>query len=155
MMFRATEEISEAFDEHDIKYRIFEADETSRVGADVQVGYTAFCIWFISSDDDSDVAVRVPNFVRFRTEEEKKRILRVVNEMNRKYRYIKFSLIPHENSVILEYDFPASTQDIGKTSIEIFHRMIQIAHESYQNFMKALWGSDQFFGNAVFYEYKY
>ncbi|MBQ8922245.1 MAG: YbjN domain-containing protein [Oscillospiraceae bacterium] len=154
-MFRASEEIAEVFEEHEIMFRTFETEKSSRVGTDAQVTYTVFVIWFISSDDDSDVSVRVPNFVRYQNDDEKKRLLRVVNEMNRKYRYVKFTMPADDECINIEYDFLESTHDVGRTAVELFRRIMQIADESYPEFMKALWGKDDFLGNAVFYEFKY
>ncbi|MBR6108044.1 MAG: YbjN domain-containing protein [Oscillospiraceae bacterium] len=154
-MFRATEEIAAAFDEANLKYRLEETESGSRLGANVEVNYTAFCIWFISDDDDSDVAVRIPNFTRFRTEAERRKLLKPLNDMNRKFRFCKFVLNRTAQSIELEYDFPQSADQIGQTAVEMFHRIARIADEAYPVFMKALWGGEEFFGNAVFYEYKY
>ncbi len=154
-MFRASEEIMQKFEELDIRFRTRETEHLSQVGTDVQVSYAVFCIWFISSDDSSDVSVRVPNFVRYQTEDEKKRLLRVINDMNQKYRFAKFTLSAEEQCVNIEYDFTEGTKNIGSTAVELFRRIIQIADRCYPDFMKALWGGDGFLGNAVFYEFKY
>lgn len=154
-MFRATEEIAAAFDAENLKYRIQETETSSRLAAEVQVGYAAFCIWFHSTDDDNDVAVRVPNFVRYETDAELRKMLKTANDMNRKYRYCKFAVNREEQGVVLEYDFPQCADQVGAAAVEIFQRIIQIAKDAYPVFMKALWGGEEFFGNAVFYEYKY
>ena len=154
-MYRAAKEISDFFEEHDIVFRVRETEDSSRIGTDVQAGYAVFCIWFISTDDSSDVAVRVPSFVRYKTDAEKKRLMRAVNRMNQKYRYVKFTMPANDQCINIEFDFPESTQNIGKCAGEIFRRIMQIADESYPEFMKALWSEENFLGNAVFYEFKY
>ena len=65
-MYPAIEEIADYFNENDVHFNIQENDETNRIVASVIVDYTAFTVYFISSDDSYDVSVRVPHFVRFK-----------------------------------------------------------------------------------------
>lgn len=154
-MFPAAEEIIARFEEKDIRFRVQESEEATRIIADVIVDYTAFSVVYISDNDDNDVAVRVPHFVRF-LDKERADVLRVSNEMNGKYRFCKFSLNDSVGSVTIEYDFPSHTENIGEAAVEIFQRVMQIAEEAFPVYMRAVWAPKETvsYGNIVFHDYE-
>lgn len=155
-MFAATAAIADRFTEEEIVFRVLESEENSRIIADAIVDYAAFSVHFISSDDENDVSVRIPHFVRF-TDKEQRDVLRVANEMNNKFRFSKFSVSLEAKAVTMEYDFPEGDDGIADGAVEIFRRMLQIAEEAYPEFMKAIWGKEHDapdLGNIVFHDFE-
>lgn len=157
-MFHATELISQFFDEKEIRYRIQDLDEVSVVTANVAVDYTTFIIQFLSRDNENDVSIRVPNFVRYGNKNSAT-VLRVAAECNALFRYVKFTVNTEEHSVSVEYDMPQETADdaLGECVHEMFRRIMQICDEAYPKFMEALWGRDADtpeYGKIVFHDFE-
>jgi len=152
-MYPAIEEMIQAFEEDDLIFRVQEDEESSRLTANAIVDYTSFTVHFLSTDDKNDVSVRVPHFVRFK-EKDVTEMLRVANEMNNRYRYAKFVVVPESESVTIEYDFPEKTEHIGPAAVEVFHRLMTIAEDAYPEFMKAIWNRkpEVSFGNIQFHD---
>ena len=155
-MFAATAAIADRFTEEEIIFRVMESEESSRIIADAIVEYASLSVHFISSDDENDVSVRIPHFVRF-TDKEQRDVLRVANDMNNKFRFSKFSVSLEAKAVTMEYDFPEGDDSIADGAVEIFRRMLQIAEEAYPEFMKAIWGKEHEvpdLGNIVFHDFE-
>ena len=153
-MFASTQEIADRFTEEEIVFRVLESEESSRICADAIVDYASFSVHFISADDESDVSVRVPHFVRFK-EKEMRSVLHVANAMNNKYRFFKFSVNRQSEAVTIEYDFPEQESNIGECAVEIFRRILMVAEESYPEFMRAIWKEtheEPDFGRIVFHD---
>lgn len=154
-MFPAAEEIVERFEEKDIRFRVQEYEDSTRIFADVLVDYTSFSVVFIVESEDNDVAVRVPHFVRF-LEKDHGAVLRVSNDMNEKYRFCKFTVNDHLSAVAIEYDFPDHTGNIGDAAVEIFQRVMQIAEEAFPVYMRAIWEkkAEPALGQIVFHDFQ-
>lgn len=155
-MYPAIEEIAEVFKEKSVVFHIQENDENSRIVASVIVDYTSFTVYFIANDENNDIAVRIPHFVRFKPQNHRD-MIRISNRMNDKYRFCKFSVNDESESVSIEYDFAGKTDNIGEASEEIFRRVMQIAEEAYPEFMRAIWGkqeTQQTIGNVVFHDFE-
>ena len=155
-MFAATAAIADKFTEENIIFRVMESEESCRIIADAVVDYAALSVHFISSDDENDVSVRIPHFVRFK-DKERRDVLRVANEMNNKFRFCKFSVNLETEAVTLEYDFPEQDDNVAEGAVEIFRRMLQIAEEAFPEFMKAIWGKqheEPDFGKIVFHDFE-
>lgn len=157
-MFHATELIAQYFDEHDVRFRIEDHDELSSVVANVAVDYTVFSIHFYSQDNENDVFVRIPNYIRY-GDKSTATVLRVAAECNALYRYAKFTVDTEEHSVRVEFDFPEETEDeaVGASAYEIFRRLMQICDEAFPKFMEAIWGGEEEtpeYGNIVFHDFE-
>lgn len=154
-MYPAAEEIIEQFEERDIRFRVQELEESTRISADVLVDYTSFTVVFISDNEENDISVRVPHFVRF-LEKDRAEVLRVSNEMNGKYRFCKFTVNSELGSVAIEYDFPEKTGSIGAAAVELFQRIMQIAEEAFPFYMRAIWERKDAapLGKIVFHDYQ-
>ncbi|MBR6718728.1 MAG: YbjN domain-containing protein [Oscillospiraceae bacterium] len=155
-MFAATNEIADRFTEEEILFRVAESEESSRVIADAVVEYACFAVHFISSDDENDVSVRIPHYVRF-TDRERNAVLKVANQMNNKYRFCKFSVNTDAEAVTLEYDFPEENRNVAEGAVEIFHRILQIAQDAYPEFMRAIWATEHDapnLGRIVFHDFE-
>lgn len=147
MIYQATQAIADRFREKEIRFKLEENEKTSRIIAQVSGEYSFYTVQFTSSDDDNDVSVRVFNFVKFPADR-KREILRLTNELNNRYRYMKFVADIEEELVRLEYDFPVSNQDPAETAVESFFRFMKLADEAYPDFMRLIWGGSNAPGSA-------
>jgi len=138
MAFKATKAIAAAFDEAGLKYSIIEPGGSSAVkavfGGD---NYDSATVHYISSDDDNDVKVVILSFVKVPASKREK-VIMVLNDMNNKYRYLKF-VMSEDNDVRVEYDFPLKITNPGDVAVEILIRMMKILDDVYPELMKAIW----------------
>ena len=141
MIFKATNLITQELDKANIRYTVKDDEEHSivRVSFPVDNGPVA-SVYFISRDDDNDVSIRLFRLIGGVSKEKKGKICSVVNECNRKYRFLKFTF-DEENDVNIEYDLTAASSDdsIGLQACELFMRIMDIANEVYPLFMQAMW----------------
>lgn len=146
MIYRATKEIEQAFLAVDLKCQIGEREETSHVIAGVSGNECQYRVLYISRDDDSDVSVRVFNLIQF-PEEKLPQMLIKTNEMNNKYRFVKFVLDKSDNTIGIEFDFPLSQGNVGEMAKEILFRLMRMIDGNpekgeqgvYSEFMSAVW----------------
>ena len=139
-MFQATQEIYRELQQVD-GFKVFtdEHEKTSDVWLQFSVkNGSSYRIRFISKDDDNDVSVRVFGLVRVETEE-KPRILAALNELNVKYRFVKFCC-DNDGDVNVEYDYPVNSISPAASAKEMVIRFTQIIDEAYPVLMRALWG---------------
>lgn len=138
-MFQATTWIAAAFDAKGWKYETSEnPGKSSRLvtrwnGENIQTVELAY----ISTDDDNDVAVRCFRIAQV-PQNKMENVRKVLNELNNKYRYVKF-VVDDEQDVNCEYDLPIATEAVGACCTEMCIRMVQIIDEAYPEIMKALW----------------
>lgn len=138
MVYKATKEIADAFDTLDIKYSIREMTSSSavKVSWDGEVAKDQ-TMYFISSDDDGDVHAENMSMAHVPATK-KDQVLSCLNGLNRRFRYVKFSL-DDDSDVRVEYDFPLRNKNIGPIAQEIFLRFMNIIDEAYPEVMKAIW----------------
>lgn len=138
-MFKASQMIYDALRQRNgLKVFTEETDSSSRVW--LQFGIKnggSYRIQFISTDDDCDVAVRIFDLISIDPEKIGK-ILTVINELNCKYRYTKFTLTK-DNNINVEYDYPVSGKHPEESAVEIVIRMTQIVDDAYPELMHAMW----------------
>ena len=138
-MFQVTKKIERAFKEKKLPYEIFDHEEVSIL----QVPFSgqnirSAKVSFISMDNSNNVAVRVLNMGVVR-EERISIVLLLLNELNNRYRYLKF--VMDENRVVsIQYDLPESGKGIGAICFEVVQRFIRVVDEAYPELMEAIWG---------------
>ena len=141
MIYKATELIKQEFEHREYPYTVKEVDNISAVLAefDIKNGPNV-CVQFQSIDNDNDVTIRSYGLVKNVTDDKVDIILRLINEYNRHYRYLKFFWDKEDREVNLEYDLPSKITDasVGTSAWEIFVRVYQITSEVYQEFMKEI-----------------
>ena len=140
MMRAATIAIHEYFStKTELKVFTEEVGDTSAVvmGFRLKGSTNGYTIRFISRDDGNDVAVRVFGLVAA-DEEKADRVLRAVNQLNRRFRFTKF-VMGDDNRVHVEYDFGVSTPDLIEGVKEIIARFVKIIEEAYPELMRAMW----------------
>ena len=83
--------------------------------------------------------MRVFNFISFKEKRKKSmNVLKLANQLNDDFRYLKFIVDKKDSTVTLSYDFPISCPNLGETALEMFLRLFQEADNLYELFMKAL-----------------
>lgn len=125
MIYQPSKAIKEALDAQDIRCDIAEGPDSSAVitGFDLKSGDAA-TIHFISMNDNNDVAMRVFHFAKG----DPAKLAGVVNELNCKFRYAKFTL--RDGEVCLEMDIPQETANVGKVAFELLVRSLDIMAEA-------------------------
>lgn len=142
MIYKATRLIKQEMDDAGIKYAMHESEERSYISAGFGIDNgPSVRVDFISRDDDNDVAMRVFGLLNNVAADKADAVLKVVNECNSSYRFLKF-VFDKDNDVNIEYDFPTSLGDkeVGRTACVLFANVWSIAEKVYPEFMKAIWG---------------
>lgn len=141
MIYKATNLIKQEMEEKGLYCSINEDDDIS----DVVVGFGIengpdVDVHFISSDNDNDVIVRVFGFINHVAGDKEDKILKVINECNDTYRYLKF-VLSNGNNVDIAYDFSMKIDDasVGVEAFNIFAQCVTIVRECYPMFMKVMW----------------
>ncbi|MGI6633917.1 MAG: YbjN domain-containing protein [Christensenellales bacterium] len=106
------------------------------VGFNVDNG-PSYKIHFISNDNDNDVSVRVYGLLRV-DENNRIKLLTTLNELNAKYRYVKF-VCDEDGDINIEYDFPVMGSSPAESAKEIVARFAKIIDDSYPVLMRAMW----------------
>ena len=83
------------------------------------------------------MACRIFSFLKV-PEAKRGAVLEAVNTLQRKYRYVTFTL-DDDNEIHIGHDLPVRTVNVGDVCVEMFIRMAKIADEAYPIFMKAIW----------------
>ena len=139
ILFNITKEIYDTLSSIDgLKVFTDETDTSSAVW--LQFGLengSSYRIKFISTDDDNDVAIRVFSIVSV-TEDQVAKVLPVLNELNCKYRYAKFTC-DDDRDINLEYDFPAASICPEKSAKEMLIRFNTFVEEAYPLIMRTIW----------------
>lgn len=139
-LFRATVEITEAFEKSNIKSSAARVDGESVVEADFSTKNAGIVkLLFISSNDGSDVEIRAFKVVSAVPEDRRGKVLGAINACNDSYRYAKF-ILDEDGDINVDYDIPAEAGNVGEIAIEIAARFTQIIDEVYPDLMKAIWG---------------
>ena len=138
MIYQATEEVADRFDEAGLPYQIEETDGASIVHLSVDLEDTKIELLFISSDDDPDVSVRVFQFARFPVANMDSAI-RAVNKLNCEYRHVAFTVDEEKHAINVRADLPLNTDNIGDIAFEMYHRVCAICKDVYPQLMHDIW----------------
>lgn len=139
MVHEATKQIQAAFSKENLKFNTEEKDDTSWVSISIGTDEFNLDVWFLSSDEDTDVCVRVVPFVKGR-EEKHSALVDTCNELNNRFRYIKF-IVDKDSDVCMEADFPVTLpmDEVGAVALEYVSRFLSISKKAYPDLMKTLW----------------
>lgn len=97
----------------------------------------SYRIKFINTDDDNDISIRVYALVSI-TADQVSKMLPVLNELNAKYRFVKF-VCDDDLDINVEYDFPVSCITPEVSAKEMVIRFTDIIDEAYPVLMRKLW----------------
>lgn len=140
MMYKMTRSIHDVLNQKN-GLKVFMDETDSSSNAWLQFGVKnggSYKIRFISRDDDNDVAVRVYSLINV-DEPRRIKMLPLLNDLNCKYRYVKF-VLDKDGDVNLEYDYPIHCPNPAASAGEIAVRFAKIIDDIYPELMRALWG---------------
>ena len=137
--------ISEAFTNHDIKFRVVETGELSLIeaGFGIMGGPTVRFHFFSQNGEDSnDVQMRISGLMNKVPAEKRGAILEACNKVNSELRFLKFYL-DKDGDLFGQADLPSKTSEdcVGECCFELFLRSMQILDQSYHYFPEAYYAS--------------
>ena len=106
-------------------------------------GIPVLTIRFIAVSGHHELGMRVYSLVYQVPKAKQKKMLEAVNELNLKYRFLRFYM-DDDGDVSVAYDFPDRLDDasIGKAAFEILVRTLKVMSMAYPALMEALIASD-------------
>lgn len=142
-MFYATQEFVNHLKKEELKYTLHEAEdpESGKDRVIVKFGgenISDIVIQFFFSDDSEDAGVRIFDIVKV-PEMKSNKMIKVINDLNNKYRFAKFCLDMKDDTIQLEIDLIFRQHDIGAICTEAMLRALRICDDSYPELMKELW----------------
>ncbi len=138
-MHQATERVYEALLRKEIKCRIRETDKTSLVEVTFNgKTFPTATFFFISNSEGNDVAIRAVNVVKF-PQERLGKLLEACNDVNRRYRFVKFVVDAKNSAVNIEMDIPSRCEDVGEVAGELLVRAVSVLDAIYPQLMQAAW----------------
>lgn len=124
-------------DSREMNYSIL--DEAQRV---IRMGWTLegtkMAIFFEFAEDGANVRMEGREFLNFPADKINT-MYKIVNDCNRKYRWIKFSVDAESNTAVVECDAVIQLDSCAEEVSELMFRMIKIVEDAYPLMMKALW----------------
>lgn len=130
MMYRATREIYEVFQDNGLKCIVKELDHSSILIAGMTGRTTSFEVFYVSKDNDNDVSLRVPDLVHI-DPMLMTPLLHAVNKLNCKYRYAKFIVDEEEHTVSIAFDVPLNAENTGSIALEMLARASRAVDDAY------------------------
>ena len=129
--------ITEAFDGHNIKYRMVET-ETLRfidAGYNIKGGPTVRFHFLSQSESGNDVQIRIAGLMHKVSGEKRAPVLEACNRVNSEMRFLKFYL-DKEGDLFGQADLPTSIAEycVGENCYELFFRSMQILDQCYHYF---------------------
>ena len=139
-MYQATNKIARTFDREGIKYTTNTLSSRSSYVSASFTGDNAkgVDVSFLSSDHANDASVRAFSVVKL-SEAKIPAMILLANQLNNKYRFVKFTVDTDDQALNVDYDFRAKTHDVGRTAVALFWRFAKIIDEAYPQMMKTLW----------------
>ena len=137
--------IQEAFNNHNIKYRIVETEQLSFIdaGYNIQGGPTVR-FHFISQDrdDSNDVQIRIFGLLNKISADKRGVILEACNRINSELRFLKF-YVDKEGNLSGQADLPTKISEdcVGECCFELFVRSMQILDQCYHYFPEAYYSA--------------
>ena len=99
---------------------------------------TRISIYFQFDQDCKSVHIVGNEFVSFGADKVDK-MCRIFNECNRKYRWVKFTVDPSDNTASVECDAVIQLDTCAEEVTELMLRMVKIVENAYPIIMKELW----------------
>ena len=126
------------FDSIGLKYGIngdnSEIIETGLGGFD---NISSVRVIFFFDDNEHSVHLIAPQIVKV-PESKKANIYRLINEINQKYRWVKFYM-NSEGNVMIDADCILDMETCGQECLEIMQRTADIANDAYPILMREIW----------------
>ena len=119
------------------KFQVLD-DEGSVVRVGWQLEATGISIFFQFGDDNTDIHMEGTDFLTFPAEK-LNTMYKLCNDMNRQYRWVKFTVKEDRKEVICECDAVIQLDSCAAEATELMLRMNNIVDKAYPYFMKGLW----------------
>ena len=138
MAFQATMRLKEAFDEHEKLLTIVDEYDDFSVLRVVFPGWQKkpFFMDFVSTDNDNDVHVRVPDIMSVE-QEDIPFILPLLNRFNNIFRPAKF-VCDNDGTVSVQYDYLRDEEDPAASAVELHFQLAKAAHMGAKLLSRAL-----------------
>ncbi len=130
-----------ACDREGIKYKDPRTTESGKTAVTLGVNGShgnSYNVGFYFDKNETGVAIRVYQFTACKESNYAKMLL-ACNELNNKYRWVKF-VIDDDLDINIEADCVVSPTTAGTVCVEMFYHFMGIAKEAYPVLMKAVWG---------------
>lgn len=124
-------------EEKEINYTFVDEEESAvRVGWKLKA--TKISIYFKFSEDCTNVHFEGHEFLAI-PEEHIEKMYKICNQINRDYRWVKFTVNEEVKEVVVEGDAVIQLDSCAQECLELMIRTTQIIDDAYPVFMKALW----------------
>ena len=145
-MYQPISCIEKVFSEAGIHFKKYENKEVDHqiIEAPMVVpGIPVLTIRFIAVSGHHELGMRLYSLVYQVPKDKQKKMLEAVNELNLKYRFLRFYM-DDDGDVSVAYDFPDRLDDasIGKAAFEILVRTLKVMSKAYPALMEALIAND-------------
>ena len=139
MVYRRTTLIGEELEKAGLKYSIKETNNMSYTESGVSGKGCTYQVRFISADENNVKALS-SEFAKF-PEDKMDAGYKMLNEFNRTYRFVKFTMDPNDGAVSIQCDLPVSLDDdvVGKVAVELLIRFMGIIDDAYPEIMRSIW----------------
>ena len=125
-------------DQKGVKYTDRDKDTVRIVYTGDQMKEIAVNVIF---DEDGDNLVAFRSWSLGNVKEDKyARLLLLCNELNCKYRWVKFS-IDKDRDICVAIDAVVDIETVGPECLQLVGRIVNISDEAYNSVMGALWGN--------------
>lgn len=116
----------------------FVDDEEMIVRIGWKLNNTKISNYFIFGEDDQHVQIQGHEFLEV-SEDKYEIMLKVINECNKEYRWVKFYLDEENGEVVVVSDAIIQLDSCAEELSELMQRLNHIVEEAYPIFMKAMW----------------
>ncbi len=130
--YSTTRDFLEVLDHDDIHYSYdgIDSDNDEKVTVGYNVADTSIRIRLFFEDDLESCSIRVWNFIDYEPHDEE-RVIKTIDELNRRYRWARFYTDPSDNSVTVAMDVIVRKYDAGEICSEAMHHVVNICDDAY------------------------
>lgn len=108
----------------------------------IRVGWnlegTTLGVFFMFDENGTSVHIEGHDFLTF-TKDKCDKMYKICNDLNRKYRWVKFTVDVEKSVAVVECDAVIQLDTCAEEAVELMLRMTNIVEDAYPIIMKALW----------------
>lgn len=137
-MYRCIQEITKAFDGVNIRYHVDRKGDHEVLVTTITTKVASYKVLFVKTDESgNDVGIRIIGLASY-PEEQWMDVYKLINRLQQKYRFAKF-LLDEDGDLMVNYDFPVSCEDIGRSSVEMVLTLAKVLDEVYPELKRLQW----------------
>ena len=140
-MYEITNKIADYFAKQELKFNKQEAGELSYIELGFGLKTGSVKIRVLCPSEES-VKIQSEDFANFK-KEKLADAYECANELNNRFKYVKFRIDPEDGAVSCDHDIPTCILSAGEgpaAAYEIVMRMANIIETAYPDVMKKIWG---------------